>query len=55
MPHRCAGRNQPGQMVANGLTWAPYFLAAGALLLGIPVYLTGRRHMGQPEPMPPYR
>ena len=23
---------------------------AGALLLGIPVYLTGRRHMSQPEP-----
>ena len=35
--------------------WAPYFLAAGALLLGIPVYLTGRRHMSQPEPVPPYR
>jgi len=34
--------------------WAPYFLAAGALLLGIPVYLTGRRHMSQPEPVPPY-
>ena len=35
--------------------WAPYFLAAGALLLGIPVYLTGLRHMSQPEPVPPYR
>jgi len=35
--------------------WAPYFLAAGALLLGIPVYLTGRRHMTRPEPVPPYR
>jgi len=35
--------------------WAPYFLAAGALLLGIPVYLTGRRHMTQPAPVPPYR
>ena len=35
--------------------WAPYFLAAGALVLGIPVYLTGRRHMSQPEPVPPYR
>ncbi len=35
--------------------WAPYFLAAGALLIGIPVYLTGRHHMSQPEPVPPYR
>src|SRR5262245_29091672 len=35
--------------------WAPFFLAAGALLLGIPVYLMGRRHMTQPEPVPPYR
>src|SRR5215469_411852 len=35
--------------------WAPFFLAAGALLLGIPVYLAGRRHMSQPEPVPPYR
>src|SRR6516164_5963343 len=35
--------------------WAPYFLAAAALLLGIPVYLAQRRHMSQPEPVPPYR
>ena len=35
--------------------WAPYFLAAAALLLGVPVYLTGRRHMSQPAPVPPYR
>jgi APA family basic amino acid/polyamine antiporter len=35
--------------------WAPFFLAAGALLLGIPVYLGQRRHMGQPAPVPPYR
>jgi APA family basic amino acid/polyamine antiporter len=35
--------------------WAPFFLAAGALLLGIPVFLGQRRHMGQPEPVPPYR
>jgi hypothetical protein len=35
--------------------WAPFFLAAGALLLGIPVYLAQRRHMGQPEAVPPYR
>jgi APA family basic amino acid/polyamine antiporter len=35
--------------------WAPFFLAAGALVLGIPVYLGQRRHMTQPEPVPPYR
>ena len=35
--------------------WAPFFLAGGALLLGIPVYLAQRRHMTQPEPVPPYR
>jgi len=35
--------------------WAPYFLAAGALLLGIPVYIAGRHRMSQPAPVPPYR
>jgi basic amino acid/polyamine antiporter, APA family len=35
--------------------WAPFFLAAGALLLGIPVYAAQRGHMSQPEPVPPYR
>jgi APA family basic amino acid/polyamine antiporter len=35
--------------------WAPFFLAAGALLLGIPVYLACRRHMSEPAPVPPYR
>ncbi len=35
--------------------WAPFFLAAGALLLGIPVYLGQRRHMSQPAPVPPDR
>ena len=35
--------------------WAPYFLAAGALLLGIPVYLSQRRRLTQPGPVPPYR
>jgi APA family basic amino acid/polyamine antiporter len=34
--------------------WAPYFLAAGALLLGIPVYIAQRRHLTPPPPMPPY-
>jgi APA family basic amino acid/polyamine antiporter len=35
--------------------WAPYFLAAGALLLGIPVYLRQRQRMAAPGPVPPYR
>lgn len=35
--------------------WAPYFLAAGALLLGIPVYLARRRHLTEPGPVPAYR
>ena len=35
--------------------WAPFFLAGGALLLGIPVYLAQRRHLTRPEPVPPYR
>jgi APA family basic amino acid/polyamine antiporter len=35
--------------------WAPFFLAAAALLLGIPVYLAQRGHLTQPGPVPPYR
>jgi basic amino acid/polyamine antiporter, APA family len=35
--------------------WAPYFLPAGALRLGIHVYLGQRGHMSQPAPVPPYR
>jgi APA family basic amino acid/polyamine antiporter len=35
--------------------WAPYFLAAGALLLGIPVYLAQRRHLTEPGQVPAYR
>jgi basic amino acid/polyamine antiporter, APA family len=34
--------------------WAPYLLAAVALLLGIPVYLSQRNRITQPPPMPPY-
>ena len=34
---------------------APFFLAAAALLLGIPVYLARRRQMSQPAPVPPGR
>ncbi len=35
--------------------WGPFFLSAGALLLGIPVYLAMRDHMTEPEPVPEYR
>jgi APA family basic amino acid/polyamine antiporter len=35
--------------------WAPFFLAAGALLLGIPVYLAQRHRLTEPEPVPAYR
>jgi basic amino acid/polyamine antiporter, APA family len=35
--------------------WAPFFLAAAALLVGIPVYMRERDHMREPEPTPPYR
>ena len=35
--------------------WAPFFMAGGALLLGIPVYRLQRGHMAEPEPVPAYR
>jgi basic amino acid/polyamine antiporter, APA family len=35
--------------------WAPFLLAGGALLLGIPVYLSRRGKMTEPEPVPEYR
>jgi APA family basic amino acid/polyamine antiporter len=35
--------------------WAPFFLAGGAMLLGIPVYAKQRGHMVEPEPVPAYR
>jgi Amino acid permease len=34
--------------------WAPFLLAGDALLLGIPVYLSQRRNLTEPEPVPPY-
>ncbi len=36
------------------LYWAPFFLAAAAFALGIPVYNRQRRHMSEPEAVPPY-
>jgi APA family basic amino acid/polyamine antiporter len=35
--------------------WAPFLLAGGALLLGIPVYKAQQRSMTDPEPVPAYR
>jgi APA family basic amino acid/polyamine antiporter len=35
--------------------WAPFFLAGGALLLGIPVYRAQRGSMSDPGPVPSYR
>ena len=35
--------------------WAPFFLAGGALLLGVPVYKAQHSHMAEPEPVPEYR
>jgi APA family basic amino acid/polyamine antiporter len=35
--------------------WAPFFMAGGALLLGIPVFNAQRRRMTQPPPVPPYK
>jgi APA family basic amino acid/polyamine antiporter len=35
--------------------WAPFLLAGGALLLGIPVYRAQRASMSEPQPVPAYR
>jgi basic amino acid/polyamine antiporter, APA family len=35
--------------------WAPFVLAAVALVIGIPVYRAQRGHMTEPEPVPEYR
>jgi len=35
--------------------WAPFFLAGGALLLGIPVYAAQKSRMVEPGPVPAYR
>lgn len=35
--------------------WAPFFLAGGALLLGIPVYVSQKDRMSRPGEVPPYR
>jgi APA family basic amino acid/polyamine antiporter len=35
--------------------WAPFLLAGGALLLGVPVYRMQKDKMTEPEPVPEYR
>jgi APA family basic amino acid/polyamine antiporter len=35
--------------------WAPYFMTAGAFLLGIPIYLRQRQAMSDPGEVPAYR
>jgi APA family basic amino acid/polyamine antiporter len=35
--------------------WAPFFLAGGALLLGIPVYIAQRGKITEPQQVPEYR
>jgi len=35
--------------------WAPFLLAGGALLLGVPVYARQKSQMTQPDPVPEYR
>lgn len=37
------------------VVWGPFLMAGGALLLGVPVYLSVRSRMTQPDPAPPYR
>ncbi len=34
--------------------WAPFLMAGGALLLGIPVYRAQHGRMSEPEPVPPF-
>jgi APA family basic amino acid/polyamine antiporter len=37
------------------VVWGPFLMAGGALLIGIPVYLSMRSRMATPPPVPPYR
>ena len=40
---------------SSWLYWAPFLMAGGALVLGIPVYRAQRGQMTEPEPVPAYR
>jgi APA family basic amino acid/polyamine antiporter len=37
------------------VVWGPFLMAGGAALLGIPVYLSQRRSMTEPAPVPDYK
>lgn len=37
------------------VVWGPFLMAGGAAALGVPVYLSQRSRMTQPEPVPEYR
>jgi APA family basic amino acid/polyamine antiporter len=37
------------------VVWGPFLMTAGALAIGVPVYLAQRRHMTAPEPVPALR
>ncbi|WP_433383931.1 amino acid permease [Actinoplanes sp. CA-142083] len=37
------------------VVWGPFLMAGGALLIGVPVYLSMRSRMAAPPPVPPYR
>jgi APA family basic amino acid/polyamine antiporter len=37
------------------VVWGPFLMTAGALAIGVPVYLAQRRHMTAPQPVPALR
>ena len=37
------------------VVWGPFLMAGGASIIGIPVYLSMRDAMTQPDPVPDYR
>jgi basic amino acid/polyamine antiporter, APA family len=37
------------------VVWGPFLMSGGAFLLGIPVYLSQRKHLTDPLPVPEYR
>jgi APA family basic amino acid/polyamine antiporter len=37
------------------VVWGPFLMAAAAALAGVPIYLSKRNSMTEPEPVPQYR
>ena len=37
------------------VVWGPFLMTAGALILGVPVYLAQRKHMTEPADVPSYK